>query len=600
MTTSVYANGVRATAVAAIKAAAIAKFTAIGSGLGADGIKRLDVAGLTKWLQDQFVLISADSGLPAGANTADIDLAARAFNTGPAGSLVGALNNRIRPETLSTRPDYPDMSPGSLYPRIVASVVDAKATLKRLSDDIAAYYNEAYRYDDESLLVRALIADFKAKGKDTLIKPAVQRLVETRAYIATHVTAIGEESAPSPVSALIELDQNDTVTIGLANLSAGWASRNITHVRLYRSLSGNASAEFQYVPHATDPKGWPVTTGSNFSGTDSNTPEKLGEVCPSSDWDEPPYRTALSDTAIPPTPYGTNPYLRGLVGMPNGVMAGFFDATVCFCEPYHPYAWPFRYQISLRHDVVGLGVFGQTLFVGTVANPYFITGSDSASMSAIKLDSNQACASARSIVEVPGGVLYASPDGLCLASNDGIKVLTSGIFTREDWQALTPSSIFAAEHDGVYYFWYTGGSGGCYALDLTSGKLVRTALTATAALTDKYSDTLYLATRTAGTTYVTPVLTTGHLTGKWRSKIFVLPMQASFAWLSVLSNFSAAVTVRLYADNTVTPFYTVSITSSTPVRLPAGRWKEWEIEIETTARVTEVVIASSTQELQAV
>ena len=37
-----------------------------------------------------------------------------------------------------------------------------------------------------------------------------------------------------------------------------------------------------------------------------------------------------------------------------------------------------------------------------------------------------------------------------------------------------------------------------------------------------------------------------------------------------------------------------------PVRLPAGRWKEWEIEIETTARVTEVVIASSTQELQAV
>ena len=67
MTTSVYANGVRATAVAAIKAAAIAKFTAIGSGLGADGIKRLDVAGLTKWLQDQFVLISADSGLPAGA-----------------------------------------------------------------------------------------------------------------------------------------------------------------------------------------------------------------------------------------------------------------------------------------------------------------------------------------------------------------------------------------------------------------------------------------------------------------------------------------------------------------------------------------------------
>ena len=595
MTTSVYANGVRATAVAAIKAAAIAKFTAIGSGLGADGIKRLDVAGLTKWLQDQFVLISADSGLPAGANTADIDLAARAFNTGPASSLVGALNNRIRPETLAARPDYPDMSPGSLYPRIVASVLDAKATLKRLSDDIAAYYNEAYRYDDESLLVRALITDFKAKGKDTLIKPAVQRLVETRAYIATHVTAIGEESAPSPVSALIELDHNDTVTVGLANLAAGWASRNITHVRLYRSLSGSASADFQYVPHATDPKGWPVTTGSNFSGTDSNTAEKLGEVCPSKDWDEPPYRTQLSDTASPPTPYGTNPYLRGLVAMPNGVMAGFFDATVAFCEPYTPYAWPAKYQISLQHDIVGMGVFGQTLFVGTIASPYFITGADSASMSAIKLDSNQACVSARSIVEVPGGVVYASPDGLCVASNNGIQLVTNGLFTREDWQALTPSSVFAAEHDGVYYFWYTGGSGGCYALDLASGKLVKVALTASTARTDKYSDTLYIASGTN----VIPVISTGRMTGKWRSKLVVLDRQEPFAWISVLSDFSASVVVRLYVDDAVSPFYTATLTSSTPQRLPPGRYKEWEIEVETTARVTEVVIASTTQELQA-
>ena len=594
MTSLVYANGNRATAVGNIKAAAIAKFTAIGSGLGADGIKRLDVAGLTKWLQDQFLLISSDTVLPAGANTADIDLAARAFNTGPASSLVGALNNRIRPETLATRPDYPDMSPGSLYPRIVASVLDAKATLKRLSDDITAYYNEAYRYDDESLLVRALIADFKAKGKDALIKPAVQRLVETRAYIATHVTAIGEESAPSPVSALIELDQNDTVTVGLANLAAGWASRNITHVRLYRSLSGSEAADFQYVPHATDPKGWPVTTGANFSGTDSNAAEKLGEVCPSKDWDEPPYRTQLSDTASPPTPYGTNPFLRGLVGMPNGVMAGFFDATVAFCEPYTPYAWPAKYQISLQHDIVGMGVFGQTLFVGTIASPYFITGADSASMSAIKLDSNQACVSARSIVEVPGGVVYASPDGLCVASNNGIQLVTNGLFTREDWQALAPSSIFAAEHDGVYYFWYTGNSGGCYALDLASGKLVKVALTASTARTDKYSDTLYIASGTN----VIPVLSTGRMTGKWRSKLVVLPRQEPFAWISALSDFSAPVVVRLYVDDNVSPFYTATLTSSTPQRLPPGRYKEWEIEVETTARVTEVVIASSTQELQ--
>ena len=281
--------------------------------------------------------------------------------------------------------------------------------------------------------------------------------------------------------------------------------------------------------------------------------------------------------------------------MPNGVMAGFFDATVAFCEPYTPYAWPAKYQISLQHDIVGMGVFGQTLFVGTVASPYFITGADSASMSAIKLDSNQACVSARSIVEVPGGVVYASPDGLCVASNNGIQLVTNGLFTREDWQALTPSSIFAAEHDGVYYFWYTGGSGGCYALDLASGKLVKVALTASAARTDKYSDTLYIASGTN----VIPVLSTGRMTGKWRSKLVVLPRQEPFAWISALSDFSAPVVVRLYVDDVVSPFYTATLTSSTPQRLPPGRYKEWEIEVETTARVTEVVIASTTQELQA-
>jgi len=607
---AVYATGVRATAITNITNKVATYFTAATTGAGVDGVKRLNAPALVAWLQTEFNKISGDTG---GASVVvyptDVAIAAQSFNSSSAGSLVDSLNARIRPETLATRSDYPDTSPGTLGPRVVASIVGAKAELKRISDDIAAYYNEAYRTDDNSMLVQSLLTHFQQEQIDLRIRPAVERLVETRAYIVTHVTALGEESAPSPVSALIEVDQADTVTVTQAypatiNWGTAGAGRNITYIRLYRSLSGSSAADFQYVPNSADVNGWPVVATTNKVITDNIAPEKLGEVCPSKSWAEPPYRTQYTDTAIPPTPYGTNPYLRGLVGMPNGVMAGFFDATVCFCEPFLPYAWPVEYQISLRHSVVGLGVFGQTLFVGTSANPYYISGSDSASMSAVMLDSKQSCASARSIVEVPGGVLYASPDGLCLASNAGIKVVTTGIFTREIWQAMTPSSIFAAEHDGIYYFWYTGSGGGCYALDLESGKLVKVAFTASAAFTDKYTDTMYIA---SGTT-LTAVLSASRMTGTWRSKRFILDQQASYAWITVMSDFSASVVVRLYTEDiavgaspsTRVLRHTATLTNSTPQRLPAGRYKEWEIEVETTAKVTEVTIASSTQELQAV
>jgi two-component system chemotaxis sensor kinase CheA len=44
--------------------------------------------------------------------------------------------------------------------------------------------------------------------------------------------------------------------------------------------------------------------------------------------------------------------------------------------------------------------------------------------------------------------------------------------------------------------------------------------------------------------------------------------------------------------------YTASLTSITPVRLPPGRWLEHEVELETQARVTKVMLAGSTAELK--
>lgn len=328
----------------------------------------------------------------------------------------------------------------------------------------------------------------------------------------------------------------------------------------------------------------------------------LGEVCPTTTWAPPPYRVDTSDTykddRILPAK-GVNPFLRGMTGMANGVMAGFVDNFVAFCEPYVPYAWPVEYQIPLEFPIVGLCAFGQSLVVGTKANPYIISGADSANMSAIKLNNAQECVSARSMVAAMGGVFYASPDGYCFASQNGVEVATAGLFSREDWQKLVPSSIFAVVHDNVLYFWYSSRNGpGCYGLDMAARKLTRhDHLEATAVFSDVVTDFAYIVSKAS----IKPLFKMAtHNLGTWKSAKATLPANQPLAWIRVLSDFddSGPVTVKWYGDGVLR--HTAVITSNEPKRLPPGRYLEHEIEVVSQQRITQVMLASTSEELRGV
>ncbi len=468
----------------------------------------------------------------------------------------------------------------------VAAMASARATADRITADIESLWaSKVERFEQQVLeyLNQRGIAksDLNPNG---LVVVDADRIVDSRFYLTTFVTDWGEESAPGPVSDLLEVDQNDSVRISRPIVPSG---RNIQKWRIYRSNVGTTSADFQFVEE--------LLIGST-TYDDALKSSELGEICPTITWAEPPYRMDSQSAAIPKPVKGTNPYLRGMVGMPNGIMAAFLDNTVAFCHPYIQYAWPVEYQITTEYPIVGLGVFGQTLFVGTLSNPYLISGSDSASMSAQKLDAAQACESQRSIVAAQGGVFYASPDGLCFASQAGVEVITLSLFAREDWQALVPSSIVAALHEGVYYFTYTGNGGGCYALDTVARKLVRTDLRATAFFYDPIADGLYFVNGTQ----IRRAFTAGRRTGKWRSPRIILPLQAPLAWVQADGNQAPGtpVIVRWYGDGVLR--HTATLTNTTPQRLPAGRYLEHEVEVESTARVTKVLLAGSTQELQSV
>lgn len=431
----------------------------------------------------------------------------------------------------------------------------------------------------------------KLGGVVSLAGETVERVVDSRFYVVALVTDWGEESEPSPVSDMLEADANDAVLVTRPALMTGesYAERSIAKWRLYRSNTSITAAAWQLVQEMQ------ITVAAFL---DDKKSEELDSLQPQFTWAAPPYRMDSQYDGENKPSVGLNPYLRGLVGMPNGIMAGFIDNTVAFCEPYVPYAWPVDYQVTTEYPVVGLGVFDQTLFVGTTGNPYFVTGAHSASMSALKLESNQSCAARRTIVSVQGGVLYASPDGLCLASARGVEVVTRQLITRKDWQALQPATMFAAEHEGVYYLFYAGTGGGCLAFSLQDGmKLGRVALSGTAVWVDKFNDLMYLAQdENIMECFSGPELRAA----RWKTGLATQGQQLPLAWAKVYGQQDAAhpVTLRLWGDGQLR--HTATFTSLDPQRLPPGRWLEHEVEIEGAARVTSVVLCSTTQELRAI
>lgn len=139
--------------------------------------------------------------------------------------------------------------------------------------------------------------------------------------------------------------------------------------------------------------------------TDTKTDSELVDELKSTDW------------------YSPNGNLKGLIDLPNGALAGFFENVLAFSEPYQPHAWPSDYEITFPFDIVAIAIKGNSVFVATKKYPYLVTGYHPDSMSDRNLEFNQACISKRSMVTVLNGVIYASPDGLAFIPSGGAPYL---------------------------------------------------------------------------------------------------------------------------------------------------------------------------------
>jgi len=252
----------------------------------------------------------------------------------------------------------------------------------------------------------------------------------SRAYVNTLVTGWGEEGPPSPDSSIVAVQSGQTVTVDtFATPPTG--DYNFTHRRIYRLTTGLTGASYQFVAEIA------IATTSYV---DSLTDTQLGEVLPSTDWDPPP-----TD-------------LKGLIALPNGVLAGFRGNEVWLSEPYHPYAWPLKYRYVVDWPVVGLGNYGTTIVVMTSAYSYLINGVNPNYSAPARLPGLLPCLSKRGIVSTEYGVLYPSSSGMVLAGPSGVpRVITLPIMSTDEWSNFKPSTIHARFYNGVYIAFYSTG-----------------------------------------------------------------------------------------------------------------------------------------------
>ena len=293
-------------------------------------------------------------------------------------------------------------------------------------------------------------------------------------YVYTFVNDLGWESAPSPASDTVTRPDGVSVVVTMATTYPEDSAYAVTTKNLYRAVTGATGTVFKLVA-----SGIPLATATYNDVLDDS---ELGkDVLLSDDWDLP------------------NPDMEGIIALPNGIMAGFFKNQLCLSAQGAPWAWPVAFRLPTDTDIVAIANIDNTIVIGTKSFVYTATGNSPDSFSMSKPGEAQSCASKRSMTYVDGfGVVFSSPDGfqVCAGSAGNVRNATSSIFNKRQWQALDPTSILSAVHDGVLHFFYdAGATQGGYALDTSSDGfgLIQLSYHATAAHVDPVTDTLYLS-----------------------------------------------------------------------------------------------------------
>jgi hypothetical protein len=288
--------------------------------------------------------------------------------------------------------------------------------------------------------------------------------------------------------------------------------------------------------------------------------------------------------------------LKGLVAINDGMMAGFVGNVVYISEPGKPHAWPSVSAKTLEHNIVALAAVYGSLFVATEKYPYVLTGNTPESMSVTRVDAVLPCVSARSLVSMNYGAVFATNEGLAVFSpTSGAQLTTQNIFESDTWnEALDPTTIVAGYYRDQYFASHAGGAF-TYAFDAqTGGQLITCDDVFTASYFDALHNRLYLTKGTDGVIYEWDDTTQPKQVAQWKSKVMVSKEYANFGAARIMADFTSGktVTFKLYADKSLV--FTTTVADNKPFRLPSGyRSDTYEVEVLSDIRVRSIHMAET-------
>tara|TARA_R100000278_G_scaffold122715_2_gene109648 strand:- start:147 stop:3059 length:2913 start_codon:yes stop_codon:yes gene_type:complete len=535
-------------------------------------IKRFDVTGEVSYIfayafkggsaGGSYDLIERHSGLSKGSNkikgTSETEIRILMSEDAPRNAITRVI---YRNEHYGLSSNNFEENQG-MWTRVAEVGASVKEYTYKFSDTVDSPTN-SYWLRDKSLIPTSIVGGF------AVLPPRF--VAETRNYVYTYVSAYGEEGQPSEPSVAIDIDPYSPVTVTMDTAPTG--DYNITRKFLYRTSTGSGDTNFQFVRE--------VSVGTT-STIDIKQQTELGELIPSTNYEPPP-----SD-------------MKGLRVMANGIFVGFSGKDVCFSEPFQPHAWSSQNFITVDHDIIGLGAFGQSVAILTESFPYIATGIDPNAMSLTKTSIQQACVSKRSIVETGNSVIFASPDGLVSLGLSGVSVITARIISQEQWQSYNPSSIHSYLHEGRYYAFYNNGSTSgliIFSLNGQDAPLILGTQYSSAGRVVPLEDSLYIVDSGDIVKMDKSATTKSY---SWKSKSFEFPKPTTFSTAQVIADSypSSGITLKVFADGTAKE--TVAVTSSDPFRISGGYLaSDWQMQVEGSATITSIHLSQSLEELSA-
>jgi hypothetical protein len=417
----------------------------------------------------------------------------------------------------------------------------------------------------------------------------------TRAYLVTFVDEYGSEGQPSaPFEATGFADQDWQVS-NIPQPVTQPGNPAIRSIRLYRTVTGSSGSTTFFRVVQLSP-GMTVYTDRLKDTLVSGNPQ-LGTT----NWDKP-----LA--------------MDGIAMMAGGIMVGFKGNSIFFSEAYQPHAWPAAYSLTIQHQIIGLGVFGNSCVILTTGCPAVVSGTQPGTMTLNTSDNPMPCLSRRSIVSTPDGVFFASTDGLVVIGPGGIQPIADSIVGREIWQtAYAPETIQATLQYGHYCAMRTAGGveTGFMTPVTTSYQVTNPLPQSQTGITDidGYAGSVVGMDAFSGKSW----LITGNnlfewlpadsprLAVHWRSKELQIKQPVNMACAMLFFDRADdapagadTIRLRIWAGRRMVYDQNVSARNADVIKLPSGFKSEiWQVEVWGYCIVHEIQFASSVADLKA-